>query len=482
MKKTSLLYKIIKAIVRFFIPRYDVFGEDYLPDEPCIIVANHCQMYGPICCEIFFPGNHYTWCASEMMHTSQVPAYAYSDFWSKKPVYIRWFFRIASYVIAPLASHIFNNANCIGVYRGPGIRKTLKETLEKLDEGARVIIFPEHDGEYDHIINEFQDRFIDLAEMYYRRTGKQICFVPMYIAPYLNQMHIGKPIRFNASAGIREERLRIRNTLMEEISDMAQSLPLHRIVPYRQTSKRKCPDNISGRPYGRLRKPVIDYRQLRPRLLFGDSRFSHLRLLGGWIVYFILYMLTEKLIPESACHVVHCALDDMIPFNEYFLIFYCAWYFWIILTLLYFLAYDIDGFKRLQTFFIIVQAAAMVVYILYPTIQLGRPESFARDNIFTHIMALIYNFDTPTGVCPSLHVAYSIGIAEAWVRCKQSSPACKTFMVLLCVMVSISVVFVKQHSAIDIVAALPLAVIANFLLYGRVSGRKTRLQKALDRI
>ena len=61
----------------------------------------------------------------------------------------------------------------------------------------------------------------------------------------------------------------------------------------------------------------VDYRGFSLKKL-NDPRFSHLKLLGGWIVYFLLYLLTENLIPRERCHVIHCWLDDVIPFQELF--------------------------------------------------------------------------------------------------------------------------------------------------------------------
>ena len=231
----------------------------------------------------------------------------------------------------------------------------------------------------------------------------------------------------------------------------------------------------------RIRRPAVNYLEFRPGLI-RDKRFSHLILLGGWVVYIALYILTENLIPESSCHIVHCALDDIIPFNEYFVIFYCAWYVWIGLTIIYYVFYDIESFKKLQTFFIIVQLIAMIIYVVYPTMQIGRPESFARDNIFTRVVAGLYNTDTPTGVCPSLHVAYSIGITVSWIRRRQSSKTWKALMVILCVLVSASTIFIKQHSVIDLIAAIPLVVVGVLLIYGRPGGKKTALQRLIDRI
>ena len=71
-----------------------------------------------------------------------------------------------------------------------------------------------------------------------------------------------------------------------------------------------------------MTKPMVDYRDFRFSKL-NDPQFSHLKLLGGWLVYFLLYFLTENLIPVEKCHLMHCAVDDWIPFNEFFFIPYC---------------------------------------------------------------------------------------------------------------------------------------------------------------
>ena len=223
-----------------------------------------------------------------------------------------------------------------------------------------------------------------------------------------------------------------------------------------------------------LKKPAVDYRQFRLSRL-NDPEFSHIKLLGGWIVYLALYFITENLIPLSQCHVIHCALDDKIPFNEGFLVFYCFWYVLLVLSLLYFFLYDIDSFRKLQIFIMITQAVAMIAYILYPSIQLGRPDVMPRDNFLCDVMAFIYAFDTPTGVCPSLHVAYSMGIASVWCKYRHAPAGWKVFVVVSTILISISVVFVKQHSAVDIIAAIPVGMLAEYLVFGRAHAARRRL-------
>ena len=215
-----------------------------------------------------------------------------------------------------------------------------------------------------------------------------------------------------------------------------------------------------------MTKTLYDYRGFSLRKL-NEPRFAHAKLLLGWVVYFCLYFITENLIPLERCHVVHSALDDMIPFNEWFAIFYVGWFFFVFGALAFTFFYDVPRFRKIQLFIMGTQAIAMVCYIVYPTVQDLRPAVFPRENLLTWVMGLIYAFDTPTGVCPSLHVGYSIGILStvlkdkelpAWLRC-----AATVFVVMVC----LAVCFVKQHSAIDVLAALPMCLVVEAAVYGK---------------
>jgi len=213
-----------------------------------------------------------------------------------------------------------------------------------------------------------------------------------------------------------------------------------------------------------VRKPVVDYRKFRLSEIH-KPEYSHLKLLLGWVGYFTLYFLTENLIPAENCYSVHSVLDDLIPFYEGFLIPYVFWYALIVISLGYFLLYHVDSFKRLQTYIIITQVVAMAAYILFPTRQDLRPEVFPRDNFLTQCVALLYRLDTNTGVCPSLHVAYSIGIASVWTKEKGVSVLWKTFVVVAVILICLSTMFIKQHSAVDFFAAIPVCLLAEAIVY-----------------
>ena len=237
-KKTSLQYKIIKALVRLFYGSMEVVGLENLPKDNAILVGNHTQLNGPIAGELFMPDNCYIWCAGQMMHLKEVPDYAFQDFWSQKPKWTHPFYKILSYIIAPLSVCIFNNARTVAVYHDMRVISTFKETVNMLKEGKNFLIFPEKDEKHNNILYKFQENFIEVAKLYYKKTGIPLTFVPVYIAPKLKKLYIGKGTTFQSDTHINEERTRIATYLSDEITSIARNLPLHTIVPYRNIPKK----------------------------------------------------------------------------------------------------------------------------------------------------------------------------------------------------------------------------------------------------
>ena len=243
-KKTPWTYRVIRWLVWLFSPKYRLDGAENLPEGPCVLVGNHSHMYGPVAGELYIPGRHAVWCAGEMLHREEVAAYAYRDFWSGKPRGTRWFYRILSHVIVPLSVLIFTSAHTIPVYHDARLITTFRRTLEELTRGARVVIFPECYTRHNNIIYAFQDRFIDIARQYQRKTGRALPFVPMYVAPGPKTIAFGPPVYYDSDAPAAEERRRVCEALMDSVTALAAAMPLHTVVPYpNDIPKRRYPKN-----------------------------------------------------------------------------------------------------------------------------------------------------------------------------------------------------------------------------------------------
>ena len=210
--------------------------------------------------------------------------------------------------------------------------------------------------------------------------------------------------------------------------------------------------------------PAVDYRQLKTSNLNTDT-YRHLKLLLYWPVYGLLFLFVERVYPVEQYTVMHCALDDRIPFCEWFLIPYLFWFVYLVGMHLYTLLYDVDSFKRMMKYIILTYTIAIVTYLIWPTCQELRPTSFDRDNILTRFIAGFYQFDTNTNVCPSIHVIGSLAVMEAGLWCKRLSKPCKAGFVAVAVLLCISTVFMKQHSVLDVLAALPICLLGHFLFF-----------------
>ena len=248
-EKKSFRYRFITWIGYHFFPKFHVEGLENLPEnESCMIIGNHSQVYGPIACELYMKEKFKIWCAYEVMDKKVFKDYAYESFWGNKPKWIKWIYYPISR-LAPIFTKVFTDAHTLPVYRGLRIKSTFALASKALDEGYNNILFVENYNLYNNIINEFKLGFVDFAKNYYYRTKRKLKFVPMYVAPKLKTIYLGKPIEYVPGLNVDEERKIIIKHLQDEITNIAISLPLHVVVPFKNSTKKDWPTNI----------PLIDY-------------------------------------------------------------------------------------------------------------------------------------------------------------------------------------------------------------------------------
>lgn len=211
---------------------------------------------------------------------------------------------------------------------------------------------------------------------------------------------------------------------------------------------------------------MVDYRGFRLSKL-NTPEFEHLKYLLYWPVFGILFFTVERLWIRPDYFPIHCPLDDMIPFCEAFLIPYLFWFVFLVGIHAYGLLFDIESLKRMMKFIMVSYSIALLVYIVFPNCQELRPSAFERDNILTRIIVGFYQFDTSTNVCPSIHVIGSVGVAAcAWNSKHFSTSGWRAAFSVTALLISISTVFMKQHSVIDVLIAVPVCVAAYAAAYG----------------
>lgn len=209
---------------------------------------------------------------------------------------------------------------------------------------------------------------------------------------------------------------------------------------------------------------MVDLRRLRFSNLTSPE-FRHLFLLLAWVAIGVLFYLLEK-VPRPYFYPMWCPLDDVIPFCEWFMIPYLFWFIYLIGMHVYLAIFDVPAFRRFMYTIIFIYAVTLFVYLVFPNRQDLRVTDFPRDNILTRMVAGFYNFDTNTNVCPSLHCVASMAVVfAAWDTERFKRGAWCVAFTATGLLISVSTVFVKQHSIIDVFWGWILAAAAYLLIY-----------------
>ena len=168
-------------------------------------------------------------------------------------------------------------------------------------------------------------------------------------------------------------------------------------------------------------------------------------------------------------YAIESVLDQYIPFCEVFIIPYLLWFAYIIVTVLYFFFTNKRDFTRLCIFLFTGMSICLVIYYVWPNGHNLRQDltTLGRDNIFTSLIDNLYTVDTSTNVCPSIHTLNSIGACVAIFHSKtlKSKKGIRIGALLLTIAICMSTVFLKQHSIIDVLCALLLALPMYWLAY-----------------
>ena len=129
---------------------------------------------------------------------------------------------------------------------------------------------------------------------------------------------------------------------------------------------------------------MIDLRSLRPNNLT-SPQFSHLLWVLYWPAYGIAFGALEFLRPAADCFSVHCRVDDLIPFCEYFFIPYLFWFVFLVGMNVYLALWEPKSFRKFMHFVAFTYTLTLLIYVVWPTKQDLRPTEFVRDNFFTHL-------------------------------------------------------------------------------------------------
>lgn len=201
----------------------------------------------------------------------------------------------------------------------------------------------------------------------------------------------------------------------------------------------------------------------------------HLWYQAYWAVYLISFFSIERWGPEPR-YWIHCALDDVIPFCEWFVLPYCSWFVMLAFALFYLWIHDTQSYDRLCAVMFGGMSLCLMIYLLLPNGLALRPAGPLRQNPASALLQLLWAADTPTNVCPSIHCQSTGCMVLALCGSKplRGRRGPQTAVLLWGALICLSTLFTKQHSAVDVLLGLVMALPGLWLFGRRTAAKKAR--------
>lgn len=240
LPRPRILYRLFFFFFLFKYRPYRVeFEVQPKPKELAIYISNHCQAYGPIIYQMYWnrrsgmPVNKRPriWATSELVRFKE--AYKFFKLVTVRRSKRKRLWKFLSAILSPIAVFIFRGGEVIPVYRSDKISITHQKSVDTLREGRDVIVLPENPTRKNDIIHYFNIGFVDVAKKAYEELGIIVPFYPMYLAPNLKRIQVGKPIYYNPNNDQYEERVRIINYLEDAVTELGRSLPEHKVIYFK---------------------------------------------------------------------------------------------------------------------------------------------------------------------------------------------------------------------------------------------------------
>lgn len=189
-------------------------------------------------------------------------------------------------------------------------------------------------------------------------------------------------------------------------------------------------------------------------------------------IYMVVYMPTffwvESLDHGGNFHIIHTAVDDMIPVIEVFIIPYALWLPYLCAGMIA-IAIRTRTVSRKTSYMLMAgMTLFIIISLVYPNMLELRAAIPDRQNIFIDMISYLHSIDTPTDVLPSLHVYDAIVVASGLHLAFPEKKGMLAASDLLTLLIVLSTMFIKQHSIIDVISAIvmfiPVFIIICFVI------------------
>lgn len=221
-KRKQPFFCFVKKILRLFYKKPEIVYCGGEIEDGAIIVGNHCSMRGPVVYEMYLPAFCAKWGAGEMLGSYRSRfAYLRDVYFMKKKGYGKVTASFLAFFDAFFSIFFYRGMKFLPTWRDARFAKTVVNSVEVLQDGTSVLIFPENSEEgYKEVLTEFFPGFVILAEKFYKKTGKDVPIYPVYYSDKANLMVIGEPLFVQDFIKRGLDRVQIAEYFRDRVNDL----------------------------------------------------------------------------------------------------------------------------------------------------------------------------------------------------------------------------------------------------------------------
>ncbi len=204
------------------------------------------------------------------------------------------------------------------------------------------------------------------------------------------------------------------------------------------------------------------------------------------LVYMVIYLTWFTWLEDRNRRnysVIHVPIDDYIPFCEIFVVPYFLWFAYVAAVVVFLFFKSRQEFYKSCAFLFTGMTIFLIISTLWPNGHHLRLAQMPRDNIFTQAVSFLWGIDTPTNIWPSIHVYNSMGAHFAVMHSAalENKKGLRIASGILALSIILSTMFIKQHSAFDVVTGIVLGAVMYTLVYKRDAILAARMQRKMKK-
>ena len=221
-KIRALSFRFLVGIVKIFTPRtkFIYLGEKIT--EPSVLLSNHAGVSAPFGFEAFMKEPLRMWGTYQMTKGYKSVKDYYTNIFLKQkhPNYSSFRCKLLGLLLSPLATWYYSGNTVIPTYPDARLKGTMHESVETLDKGMSIVIFPEDSSQgYFEQLKFVFGGFAVFCEHLYKK-GRDIPVACCYYHKKKRVCVVDNPIKYSVLRGANFDRNSLTEKILKRINEL----------------------------------------------------------------------------------------------------------------------------------------------------------------------------------------------------------------------------------------------------------------------